>query len=274
MPMARTSADDIAFQPGRRQSQDPNAPGETPVTDFITGASDDPRGVAQGLSAQGTRMLPGPHGSPAPEIGAAQMQAKDRFAFTTQAAQTQRDQEAADAAEREELGQATRDFQQFDPFTDETLDKLTSLSFAKEADAAAEAYMQQMGGVQQTLGAAGITGGGVAAGLAAQAAHQRFQSIVTGQRNAMADLKGRQLEMRAAKKMAEYDARSRYAAVLGKDVPTTTLEAFQNLLELDLANLGIYTKMRADKDAAKDMKRAGNIGAITGLATGALSAIL
>lgn len=274
MPMARTSADDIAFQPGRRQAYDPNTSGFGQVGDFITGQTDDPMALSRGLGAKGTRMLPGPQGPAAPEIGALQMQAKDRAAFTAQAGQTQRAQEQADAAERGELGAATRDFQQFDPFTDEDLDRLTSLAFAKQADAAAAEFMRQMGGVQETLGAAGITGGGVAAGLAAQAAQQRFASIVTGQREAMASLKGKQLEMRAAKKMAEYDARSRYAAVLGKDVPTTTLEAFQNLLELDLANLGVFTDMRARKDAQKDAKTAGKLALAGGIAQGVAGAIL
>jgi hypothetical protein len=202
------------------------------------------------------------------------MLSRDRKNFMTEATDIQSRQEQADANERKEMFGATQDFANFDPFDDETLDRLTRLSFAEQADAAAAKFMDTMGGVQSTMGAAGITGGGVAAGLAAQAAQSRFQSIVTGQRRAMSDLATRQMEMRASKKMAELEARSRYAAVLGKDVPTTTIEALQNMMEVDLAQLGIVMGYQGAKDAATKARQGALIGAAGGLAKGVMGGIL
>jgi hypothetical protein len=198
----------------------------------------------------------------------------NRFGFAQAGFEAQQQQEAADQAERDEMGAAVQDFMDFDPFTNEKLDELTRLSFAENADAAAAKFMDQMGGVGAALGAAGISGGGMAAGMAAQAAHQRFQSIVTGQRQAMADLSVRQMEMQSAKKMAEVEARSRYAQILGKDVPTMALETFQNLLELDLANLGIAVDYKASQEAADAQKEAGVMGMIGNIAGGLIGGLL
>lgn len=198
----------------------------------------------------------------------------DRGAFTQQALQTQREQESADAAERGEMGQAVQQFSNTDPFDDKTLDELNRLNFANIANAAGAKFMEQMGGVTAMLGAAGIPGGGVGAGLAAQAANSRFQTIVNGQAQAMASNKTNQLTMRAAHAMGTLEARSRYAAVLGKDVPTTSLEAFKNLVDLDLAQLGVAVGYKASSEAAAAQRDAGKMALIGNIAGGVLGGVL
>lgn len=180
----------------------------------------------------------------------------------------QKKQEAGDAAQLAEQTAATRDFQNFETFTDADFKMLSSLSYAQQADAASRSFLEQSNQANAMFGSAGITGGGGAATLGAQLEQARFGQIVEGQRRAVSDLKQVKMQADASDALGRLQARSALGSVMGKEVPTTALETIQAMLDLDLAELGILKSDEQAKAAAQAAKPS-TLDKILGVATAA-----
>lgn len=143
-------------------------------------------------------------------------------------------------------------------------------SFGRSTDDASKGMMGQMGSLRSYLGGAGITGGGLAAGMAAQ-----FQLARAGQ---MTDAR-RALFLEKSKTDALDRARNfqnqlTYASAVNRPVSMLYSDWLGQSAGIRLGQSGVERQYMAGKAAADAQKDAGLMSGIGGIAGGLIGAIL
>jgi len=143
-------------------------------------------------------------------------------------------------------------------------------SFGRDADTSASEMIGKMSGLRSYLGGAGITGGGLAAGMAAQ-----YQLARAGQ---MTDAR-RALFLEKSKTDALDRARNfqnqlTYASAVNRPVSMIRSDWLNNMAGIRLGQQGVEAQRSAAKDAANASKQAGMMSGIGSIAGGLIGAIL
>ena len=242
-----------AFAPGDLQSR-----GQV-LAGFYGNRDGTARNVATAASALASGV-----GGAGPEATARRM-AVSRQGFANSGFEAQQRQLANDAAEREHAEKAVEALRQHETISQDDLDRMNSLAFADNVNAASEQFLQAQAAQNAMLGIQGLQGG-AAASIMAGLENQRFSTIVNAQRSSEQENFFRKAEADFRDTMAVFGAEMGLAGIKGKDTPTLDVEVSQALLEADLAELGIYMGADAAAKNRKSKEKGGLMGGIFGLA--------
>lgn len=134
--------------------------------------------------------------------------------------------------------------------------------FAREMDAAGRMQKDDMRFLRENLGGAGITGGGLAAGLASQIQMQRMAQITGAKR----DLKIARMERDAQAALENINAAFGVAGYLNQTPSLLGADAAGNLL-------GLAVTRESDLRGTQAAKKASQSGLVGGLIQGGLTAL-
>lgn len=150
-------------------------------------------------------------------------------------------------------------------FSDADFEEFFKDEFTLAADASGQAMFGDLGMVRGALGAAGITGGGVAAGLAQAADMKRLRDTKARGLQAKMDLRQAKMNADAQDALRNINAEFQLANFNNQSPSLLGLDALTNASELALTELGLYLgddaarrQAKAEEDAAK-MGMVGNI---------------
>ncbi len=142
--------------------------------------------------------------------------------------------------------------------------------FGQSADASGEEMLGKMSGLRAYLGGAGVTGGGLAAGMAAQ-----YQLARSGQ---MTDAR-RALFLEKSKtdaldRAANFQRQMAYASAVNRPVSMIRSDWLNNMAGIRLGQQANEIQRSAAKDAANAAKEGGMLGAIGGIGGALIGAVL
>ena len=155
-------------------------------------------------------------------------------------------------------------------FSDKDFEAFFRDEFTLGSDQATQAMFGDMGNVRAALGHAGITGGGVAAGLAQAADLRRLRDTKQRALTARLDLRQAKMNADAQDALRNLQAEFNLATFNNQSPSMLGLDALTNASELALTELGLWLgddaarrKAKADKDAGLAAGIGGAIGAIS-----------
>ena len=147
----------------------------------------------------------------------------------------------------------------------ETIDR----QFASGVDSGAGQFQDQMAGLREYMGASGVTGGGLPAGIAANAEMERLGQLT----QTRGDLMAFKATSDAQDRMKAFDRETKVADAINRPVSMLGMDAEQGTLQTRLAELGVQTsaegaqaQAKATKQAGKDAKTGSLLGSAGGLA--------
>lgn len=155
-------------------------------------------------------------------------------------------------------------------FSDADYEEFLRNEFAAGATEAAERSLDDFGAARSRLGSAGITGGGVAAGLAQQAELRRMRDTRSTYARAKVDLKKAKMDADAADALRDLEAEFNLAQFNNQSPSLLGLDSLTNQTELDLTRLGLFLGREASDQLARAGKKAGDKAFLGGILQGGL----
>lgn len=175
--------------------------------------------------------------------------------------------EGEDAARERALGFLT---EQFGQTTQSTLtDQDINRMYTQEADAAANDQNESLRMLRSTLGGAGVTGGGTAAGIAARMRSARLGQL-TG---AKANLRSFKARFDADRQMQQWQQALGLGSLMAQGPSDTGLGVLGELVNVRGTQLGTELGYEGAQEMAKATKEAGKWSAVSGVAGGAIGAL-
>jgi hypothetical protein len=144
----------------------------------------------------------------------------------------------------------------------EMTDVILASAYGANADEAAGRYQQNIGNLNDILGAAGHTGGGYAAALAANYDLSRVGQILSANRATQLEA----VKMNANKKMQDFNNTLALASAVGQSPSMIPMDWLTNVLGLRMEQYGQNEAMKQANKNAKASKQAGWMNLIGGIA--------
>lgn len=125
--------------------------------------------------------------------------------------------------------------------------------FGQQSDQAGKQFLSNMGNLRSYLGGMGVTGGGLAGGLASGVEMQRLGQVTDAKRGLMIE-KARSDALDKARNFANAQS---VAGAMGRDPSTFYMDYLSDALGIRLGQSGIEAQLAAAKAQAKAAKGAG-----------------
>lgn len=139
----------------------------------------------------------------------------------------------------------------------------------ESGDASAKSFLGNIGSLRSYLGGAGITGGGLAGGLATGAELQRLGQITDAKRGLMIE----KARLDAQDLARNFNNAQSLATFQNRPVDTTVMDFLGDVTGIRLGQQGVLAELSAAKDQASASRSSGLLQGIGGIATGALGAL-
>ena len=174
-------------------------------------------------------------------------------------------------AEEERRGQGFEDYlrqaeaQAHKPtITEEDINRRMSMS----SDQASGGFLDNMAGLREYMGESGVTGGGLPAGIAANAEIQRLGQLTT----ARGDLMAYKATADALDRQRDFDRATTVGQAINRPISMLGIDFENQALQTRLAELGIQTNLEGNKMAAKATKDAAKMSKTGNLLGAGISA--